>query len=399
MRINLLPALTAGVVLTFAIAVGGCASKEPSFKEKATVKWNTARAQVMAGLARDQFKTGSFDKARNSIEEGLKLDPNNPQLHVLSAKLSIEEGKLELAERELEVARKLSPADAEPFYLSGIIYQRWQKSQNAYEFYKAAGERAPAELAYLLAESEMLVALERVPDALALLKRKLAYFEQSPAIRDAIGQLLTRAGKYAEAVEMFRQAGILGEGDMAYRERLGLAQYYAKQYRDAADTLTVLIAIEPFDKRADLLTALAQCQLATGRSRDARDTFERAAMLDAGSVHIYMGLARAATECNDARRAELAIRKAEALAPKSAEPALLLGYLRLRQNKIPQALDAFKKAHTLDRNDTVSLCMIGFALQKSGREDLAIQYYGRALKVRPGDELASQLMAGVNPND
>jgi two-component system phosphate regulon sensor histidine kinase PhoR len=40
-----------------------------------------------------------------------------------------------------------------------------------------------------------------------------------------------------------------------------------------------------------------------------------------------------------------------------------------------------------------------YSFEKSGRSDVALQYYGRALKLRPTDDLASRLMAGVNLND
>jgi Flp pilus assembly protein TadD len=55
----------------------------------------------------------------------------------------------------------------------------------------------------------------------------------------------------------------------------------------------------------------------------------------------------------------------------------------------------FQKAATLDRRDPVALCMIGYVLEKSGRREQAMKYYAAALKLRPGDELASKLMASA----
>ncbi|MDB5301825.1 MAG: hypothetical protein JWO87_3488, partial [Phycisphaerales bacterium] len=39
------------------------------------------------------------------------------------------------------------------------------------------------------------------------------------------------------------------------------------------------------------------------------------------------------------------------------------------------------------------------ALEKLGRSGEALQFYSRALKIKPGDEMASQLMAGVDLHD
>ena len=49
----------------------------------------------------------------------------------------------------------------------------------------AASDKAPADLAYVIARAEMLVELARTNEALALLQEKVNYFENSPAIRDA----------------------------------------------------------------------------------------------------------------------------------------------------------------------------------------------------------------------
>jgi Flp pilus assembly protein TadD len=74
----------------------------------------------------------------------------------------------------------------------------------------------------------------------------------------------------------------------------------------------------------------------------------------------------------------------------------MLGFVRLKQDKLLDALSAFRRASTMDPSDPVSLCMIGYVLEKSGKPQQAAQYYGRALKLKPDDELAAKLMASVN---
>ncbi len=394
--------VVAAASLCLALGSAGCGGSnktKATNKKQAEQRWNSARAGVMLTLARDQYAGGNFDKCRKTIDDALKLDPQNPQLRMLSAKLSLEQGQLELAERELLVVREKLPTDAESRYLGGVIYPRWQKPQAAYEMYAAAGERAPAELAYLLAEAEMLVSLDRQAEALTLLQTKVVYFESSPAIRDAVGQLLARAKRYREAADVLRQASILAADDNTIRERLGMTLYHDKQFKEAADVLEKLMLDERFATRSDLYAVLGESQLQVGRYREARANYERAVELDPASGHLYLGLGRAAMECNDLKRAELALRKAQSIDPQAAEAHLMTGYLRLRQNRMKEALAAFQKAATLDRKDSVALCMIGYVYEKTGRGDLAMQYYGRALKVKPNDDLASRLMASVNLND
>jgi len=388
------------VLLSAALAVSlfGCnnALKTPDQKAEANKHWNAARASVLASLANEQFRSGNFEKCRRTIDDALKLVPESEPLHVLAAKLDIENGQLELAEQELKLARHYSPNDPEPYYLSGVVYQRWQKPDVAYDFYHQASTKAPAELAYLLAQGEMLVTMDRSPEALQLLAAKVTYFEHSGAIRDAVGQLLAQGGRYHEAAAMFREASILSEDDAGIRERLALAQYHDKNYREASEILVRLLQTDAFLKRTDLFVVLGECQLNLGKSREARYSFETASQLDQYDPHIWVCLGRASLEVADYHRAELSLKRALKLDAAASETHLLLGYTYLHQNNASEALNEFQKASSLDSRDTVSLCMIGYALQKLGQNEQASQYYARALHLKPGDEMARTLMADID---
>ena len=85
--------------------------------------------------------------------------------------------------------------------------------------------------------------------------------------------------------------------------------------------------------------------------------------------------------------------------PNASEAYLLHGYLRIKQNRMKDALASFEKASKLDPNDTVSVCMVGYVYEKTGRQDKAMEYYGKALKIKPNDPLASRLMAGIDLHD
>ena len=385
--------------LAITLAAVGCGNANKKNSKEANARWNSARANVLCSLAKDQYKSGAFDKCRKTVTDALKMDPTHGELRILSAKLAIEQGQLDMAERELETARKYAPNNPQGYYLAGVVYQRWQKPERAYEFYTAASDKAPGELPFVLARAEMLVELDRSDEALALLQSKVTYFENSAAIRDAVGQLLMQQRKYHDAVDLFRQASVLEDQEQGFKERYGLALFYDKQYSEAVDVLGKLVTKEGYTERADLLSALGESQLRLGKTRDARHTFESAAQINPSNAKAWVGLGQAAMETRDYRRAELALKKALHLEPNAAEVHLMVGYLRLRQEKLKEALASFQKASALDDKDTVSVCMIGYVYEKTGRSDLAMKYYGKALKQKPTDPLASKLMAGVDLND
>ncbi len=386
-------------LVTFAVALAigsgsiGCANKQ---KNMAKERWNAARANVLASLARDQYNAGNFDNCAKTIRDALAMQPKNVQLRILSAKLAIERGQLELADAELKTTRELDPKNAEADYLSGVVQQRWADASGALEYYDAALVKNPGEITYLLAKSETLVALGRSDEALTALKDRVVFFEHSAAIRDAIGQLLLETGDTAGAIDMLRQASILSTDDLVIREHLALALFAGSRPREAAPMLAKLVQDEPHASRGDLWMALGECRLQTDDIRGARDAFEVAARLQPASSHALLCIGKAALRMGDYVKADLALRKGLALDAGNAEGHLLLGYLRLKQDRNEEALVAFRKASALNEVDLVSQCMIGFTFKKLGHADEAVKYYGRVLQADPKDPLAARLMATVD---
>src|SRR5439155_25294592 len=123
-------------VIALSMAIG-CASnhtRKPTDKEIATRQWSSARAAVLGQLARQQYESGNFDKSRQTINEALRLNPDSAQLRLFSAKVAIEQGQLELADKELAAARRSDPKNPEVEYFSDVVYQRWQQPERPSEF-------------------------------------------------------------------------------------------------------------------------------------------------------------------------------------------------------------------------------------------------------------------------
>lgn len=388
------------IVTAIVVALAtGCASdgkKEKTGKEIVKAQWNHTRALVLFGLGKDQYSSGNFDAARKSVNEAESLDPENEAVRVLSAKLAIEAGNLDLADKELEKARKINPKDAEADYLAGVVQQRWQQPQRAYDCYTAASDKSPDELAYLLARSEMLVAMSRQEEALKILQDKVVYFEHSAVIRDAVGQLLMQFARYKEAANILDEASVLATDDLTITEHLAFANFMAGQFKQAIDPFQKLIKNEKYQNRADLWLALGQCQMESNRAKEAKVSLEKAVQIDNQNSSGWLALARLSMQQGELTRAEGSLKRAIAIDASRSEARLLMGYLKLRQNRLDDALANFRRANALENNDTVSLCMIGYTLAKQGKGDEAIKYYTQALKIKPGDEMAQRMLASTD---
>ncbi len=138
--------------LTLALALllaSGCANqpRPKTASQEGVARWNSARAGALYSLAREQFEGGNLDDSRKTIINAMKYAPDHVLIRLLSAKLSIEQGQLEAAEAELNLVRELDPKNAEADYLTGVVNQRWQKTEMAYQCYLRACEKNPNELA------------------------------------------------------------------------------------------------------------------------------------------------------------------------------------------------------------------------------------------------------------
>ena len=388
------------MILAAALAAStlvGCAGdRHKTQKAAATEQWNAARANVLGSLAKDQYESGNLAKSRGSVDQALQLDPKNVNLHILSARIDIEQAKLESAQNRLTTAAALDPKNAEIDYLIGVVAQRWQRPEAALAAYQSASEKKPEDIAYVLAEMEMLVELERSDEALKLLKSRVVYFEHSAAIRDAIAQLLEQAGEYPDAVEYYRQACVLDGEDLGIRERLGNLLYRGGEYREALSQLNRVLRSPETESRTDLKLMAAECELQIGSAADARRRFDEITVEEPNNAAGWLGVAKSSLRLGELRRAEGGAVKAAAIAPKSAEMQMVLGYVRLKQERYDDAIVCFSRAGALDRTHSTSLSMTAFALERQGKVAEAASMYRQALAIDPRDELALRALAVVD---
>ncbi len=388
-------------ILAGLLMIAGCngGGLTPNQKLEATKQWNDARASVLASLANDQYNSGNFDKCQETLDQALRLEPDNVSLHLLAARLAVEQGKLEVARAHLAVAGRLDPKNADVDYLTGVVMQRWRQPRQACDAYAMAVAKNPTELSYLLAESEMLVELRKPADALALLQSKSAFFEHSGVLRDEMGQILVQLKQLDQAIPILREASILASDDSTIREHLAFALHGGQHFAEAAEVFARLAKDPAYEKRADVLAALGDCQFQINQLHEAIASYRSATQLQPNCAGYWMALARAQVQLDDLPAAEIDIRRVMSIEPGCADAKCLLGYVRLKENNLPASLAAFREASDLDPTDSVSMCLQGYVLQRMGRNSDARPCYGRALQINPKDDLANRLMATLDSHD
>ncbi|MCC7191406.1 MAG: tetratricopeptide repeat protein [Phycisphaeraceae bacterium] len=396
----ILSGLTAGVVL---LGTAGCNSNQTkSHKAKvnaANARWMNLRSTLMLQMAQQQFDTGDLEQAERTTADAISIDPKNGRLHVLAGRIALERSQLERAYQRLQTASELDPKLAEAHYYQGIVLQRWQRFDDALAAYRQAYELQADNPGYLLAISEMLISTDKVEEARALLTEKVAYFDQSAAIRGALGQVYLIQNKPAEAADYFRQASLLRPDDMQLIESLALAQVEAGQNQAAIASFGRLAKDEKRANSRHVLFALAAAYERNDQPAQAKDIYLKLTRQDSADAEPWIKLGEIAWAQQDTAGTLLAANRVINIAPKRSEGYLLAGLVWQKRGNVDEALRNFDRAAELAPQSNDAVILRGITLQQAGRTSAAAQAYAEALRRRPDDSRAQELLASVPEAD
>jgi len=113
------------------------------FLKKLHNKSTRAIAQQIALRADAARDAGNFRDAALLYEEVLRLEPNEPAIHVQCANMLKDSGRHALAESHYQTALALRPNDADAWHQLGHLYKSWGRLEQAEAAYNRASELLP----------------------------------------------------------------------------------------------------------------------------------------------------------------------------------------------------------------------------------------------------------------
>jgi arylsulfatase A-like enzyme/Flp pilus assembly protein TadD len=221
-----------------------------------------------------------------------------------------------------------------------------------------------------------------------------------------------RAGRRAEAIEMYRSViAKRADTEDAYR-KLALIYWRAGQPREAIATLESALrngvtqrevrnklgqylaeagqaerAIALLEHDAgddpDALVALGNAYQLAGRRADALKAFRHIVDVDPGSGLGYENIGIAQLQESNLPAAEAALRKALELDPTLGGAHTALGVVLAGTGRKPEAIDAWKRAIELDGSDLNALFNLTLNLVQAGRTEEARPYGERFIAAAP----------------
>ncbi len=415
--------LAAGI----AAALAGCdtamqRAEHEKFLARDQSNFNRQRLDIMYQVAEQQYKVGEFDKCRESLKTALAVTTPYAPTHVLAARVELEGGSLEVAATQLKEALAIDAAKAEPLYLLGVVYQRWQKFDTASDYYQQACAKNPGEALYVLAVAEMRMTLGQLDEARQLLEDKMAYFEQSAAMRIALARIAVLQGDAPLAARMYRDATLLLPEDKNLRWTYAGALFDAGKYGDAARILEDLRRDPPTLPKAansltkgsttsdaetdqaaaastkgSLLLTLGECYVALQRPLEARDCFQEIIRAQPNNVSAYLSLGKTCLMTNDLATTMAAAQKALRFEPDNIQALILQAAVLQKQQKWTESLVSLNKAARLAPKDGTVLCMQGISLSQLGQKDAAVHSFQKAVELNPTDPWALELLTSTQP--
>ncbi|MHC4990459.1 MAG: tetratricopeptide repeat protein [Planctomycetota bacterium] len=396
----------AATTLTIAAALGalcisGCNGPTKSGREARSAardRIDLFNAQLSFDQAKQSFEVGRLDRALRLVEEAIVQYPDRAEYYQLEGQIYFEMHRLERAIESFMTAIEKDPTNPEPHYFAGIVFQRWSDDEQAYEHYSRAAELDAADLHYVLAAAESLLALGELDAARTLLEANMTNFSHNSAVHHLLGQISLMEGDVKEATSRYMQARMLNPEDHMLIEELSRAQYLAGDYQGCYESVRQLQVLQE-DPRPDLTLLEARCLALLGRSTEARALYTRLSQEDPSNVDVWVELGTIAWELEDFQRVAQCGARITNLAPDRFEGYMFRGISERYRENLTAAVTALREAVGRSTDSPMPHILLGMTLEERGDSHGALQAYRRALSIDPQSPQANALFQRLSTTD
>ncbi|WP_432798080.1 tetratricopeptide repeat protein [Poriferisphaera sp. WC338] len=394
--------IAAIAMFSVVVLIGGCqAGNNNTHKQwmnEAKDRYLSLRSGMKLQMAVQQFETGDFEQCERTLNEAMGMDPKNDSLALLAGRLSLEKGRLERALHWFNRAIELEEKNADAFYYRGVVQQRWKRYEQALESYHGAYELEKDNPSYLLAEAEILVALDFVDAAISKVEDKLDYFDHIAGLRVALAHMYRVKGDHEKAAHYFGQASMLEPENLKLREEQAISQVSAKDFQTAVVSLKALLENPEYVTRNDLRRLLAEAYEGASQVKDARRIYADLTGTRDSQVDDWIRYGELSWAMKDWSGALRAANRVMSTAPDRHEGYLLAGMISQKRGRLDQAIKYFDRSAELALGDAVPCILRGLSLQKAGRKSAAVEAYREALRREPEDLRARKLLQSLVPD-
>lgn len=202
-----------------------------------------------------------------------------------------------------------------------------------------------------------------------------------------------KLGKHAEALEASKKAVSLRPSAESYFN-IGLASFYLKQYREAADAYRQSIRLDPYNA-ADAYYALGLVYRDWGKADEEIQAYKQAIRLRPDYTGAYERLGSRYLRSKKFTEAIEIFRQLASLKPGDAAAPNNMGEAYLELNRYNEALESFRQSIRLKPDFGRAYYNLGKCLLAMGNRDAALEQYTILTNIDPS--WAEKLNSILNP--
>jgi tetratricopeptide (TPR) repeat protein len=341
---------------------------------------------VQRALAKDLFNDNQLAAAESAYENLAVNDPSDAEAYLRLSEIQRRQGKYEAALASLDKAKALVPASLEISFNEGLLYDtlgRFDDAAKVFEKLVAGSEHTSGQYSDQEKNNRSLFL-----DRLAIVYREQNKTDKAIAAYQEIAKLggeyelhayESEVDAYRDAHEYKKAAEVAQEAAAKHPKNTGLQLMLAEQLTDSGqpEKGIALAKAQLTGKPTDLEVYRALTTIYTRQRlwKDASDALEHVDKLSSSKDDLlYAAFLRGTLldrrgKTNDA---EAVFRKALTLDPNNSLTLNYLGYMLADHNqKLDEALAMIQKAVKLDPQNYAYLDSLGWAYFKLGKYDLA----------------------------
>jgi tetratricopeptide (TPR) repeat protein len=202
-----------------------------------------------------------------------------------------------------------------------------------------------------------------------------------------------KLGQHAEALEASKKAVSLRPSAESYFN-IGLASFYLKQYRDAAEAYRQSIKMDPYNS-ADAYYALGLVYRDWGKADEEIQAYKQAIRLRPDYIVAYERLGSRYLRSKKFTEAVEVFRLLSALKPGDAIVPNNMGEAYFELNRLNEAVESFRQSIRLKPDFGKAYYNLGRCLLAMGNRDAALEQYTILTNIDP--DWAEKLNAVINP--
>jgi len=346
------------------------------------VKQNKNFVAAHLGLGQVSLLKQDFGRAIESAEAVLQMEPKNVPARVIKVNGLLNSGSITLARQEIDKYLAEAPDQVDLRFQLALVSFMEKKYLDSEKIFRSLRERYPSDLRLLFGLAETLMATNRGPQALELLKAESKAKPQVNALRMATGNIALRVGDLQTAEQEYRH---LLAGDAKNLElylRLGETQRLMKRTQDALQTLRKGQALQPNNAMVNLQLALTLD--AAGMQRESLPLYENIVKNQPDNAIALNNLAYMMAE--EGRDLDLALtyaQRARQQKPGNLDIADTLGWVYIRKQLSDSAVNVYREIVPKAPNNPLYHYHLGMALFQKGDKTGAKRSLQTALSLKP----------------